>query len=260
MDNPTIIASASAPAANAHIGGAPPPSTVALPGLEGVRGPVTVSAEMLLRLRYDVLMRQLEGMRAVQERSAARFFTWVTITIGVLITVYLLAVVDPRLHAVLPFLVVTIAMQAAFYLHGMDFARVSARAMEARINRLLDAQLLVAARLEEVYSYPLDEPKLGGVAMGRPERFFSAYALHWCCIWMFFFCNGALYGWSALAESQRITYAVLLFSWAGAHGYYLAWYFLRRHDITAVELKLSESEFSPIIASSPVGTGAPPAG
>ena len=222
---------------------------------EGGSAAKAICPDLLLRLRYDALMRQLEAMRALQERSAARFFSWVTLSIGTLLSVYVIATaMVPSFSVLLPFLVVTAGVQASFYLHSMDFARVCARAMESRINRLLEAEILIAARLEEAYSYPLDEPKLGGITLGKPERFFSAYALHWCCVWLFFFLAGALSGWSALDASHRIFYAVSLGTWAGLNGLYLAWYFIGRYDIAAVQRILDESDFSPIVGASSSST------
>lgn len=81
------------------------------------------------RLIYDAALRQLERMRSMQYAYHQKFFQWILLTL-----VLILFLVFLPGHAgfyVLPFLVVTCGMQAAFYLHFCDFARTPSRHLEA---------------------------------------------------------------------------------------------------------------------------------
>jgi hypothetical protein len=194
--------------------------------------------DSLTALRYDALSRQLERMRGMQYGYFTKFFSWVIVTGFTFVLIYLAPF--PGAQMVLPFWVVTAGVQASFYLHFVDFARVHARALEERLNVLLEEEVLVASRLEDAYFYPLEKPKFSGLVLTRPTTFFSAYTTHWVFVWAFFYLFGALQAWEA-AGTYRFFYFLLLGSWSALNVGYLAWYFIRQRDEKRIAAMLREA-------------------
>ena len=130
---------------------------------------------------YDAWTRQLERMRAMQYAYNRKFFVLLAVSsLGVaaafhLGSMELMALVGPGL--------VTTGVAASFFLHQCDFARVHARAMERRINRLLGGRALIASELEAEYFYPHAAPKLSGVTWGGRWTLFKGFTLHFCVAW-----------------------------------------------------------------------------
>ena len=176
-----------------------------------------------LRLEYDALTRQLERMRAMQYAYNRKFFALLLVStlaaIGLLLWDYWLT------GWVVAFGLVTTGFTASFFLHFCDFARVHARALEARINALLGARALVASELEADYFYPHARPKFSGFSFDRPMSFFSVYTLHFCAVW------GALIVWSAIKVNRYFSDSVLFQGaslwviWTFMHAGYLKWWF-----------------------------------
>lgn len=129
----------------------------------------------------------------------------------------LLALVGPGL--------VTTGMTASFFLHQCDFARVHARAMEGRINRLLGGRVLIASELESEYFYPHAARKLSGVTWGAPWTLFTWFTLHFTVAW------GGLSAWAvwrlrAMWEAGVLAaYLAGLMAWALINvGVLAAWF------------------------------------
>lgn len=200
-----------------------------------------------LRLQYDALTRQLERMRGMQYGYFSKFFWWVITTL--LVMIFLVVYPNTLGYLVLPFLVITAGVQASFYLHFVDFARVHARAVERRINQILGAETLLGAEIEDLYFYPLDQPKMSGFSFAKPTGFFSIYTLHWCGLWAIFFSYGTyLSYWTFSLDSDlkagQFPYFILLAGWALVNVAYLTWYFGRGADLQAVAKKL-EAAYEP---------------
>ncbi|HSI85937.1 MAG TPA: hypothetical protein VK970_19285 [Candidatus Methylacidiphilales bacterium] len=196
------------------------------------------ATDTMLRLRYDALTRQLETARTGQARLEARLFAWLCLSAGTLLGIYIAgSTLFPSITALLPFLVVSSGVQAAFILHNIEFSRFCAAKLEERLNQLLDGDVLVTARLEDAFGQPLGESKMATL-LARPERFHVACSLHWACVWLFFFIAGALEAGRTVPEGQRFFYATMLASWAGMSGVYLLWQMSVRHGLSAMEAVL----------------------
>ncbi len=133
------------------------------------------------RMQYDAWTRQLERMRGMQYAYNRKFFVLLLVsTLGVWfgfrdgLMVSLLAI---------PLGLITTGVTASFFLHQCDFARVHARALEGRINRLLGERVLIASELEAEYFYPHARPKLSGLPLGGRWTFFNGFTLHFCVVW-----------------------------------------------------------------------------
>ena len=141
---------------------------------------------------------------------------------------------SPLSLALVPFLVVTAGTQSCFYLHFVDFARLHARHLEKKLNRVLGKGTLVGSEIEDLYFYPLEAPKIGGFVPSAPLRFFSFFTVHWVFLWL------GLAGFALwrllppLGPCGRLYLAVLLL-WAAAHLAYLGWFFVRRRDFQRVD-------------------------
>lgn len=134
------------------------------------------------RMKYDALTRQLERMRAMQYAYNRKFFTLLAISsVGVI-----WALRDNSVMSLIlvPLGLVTTGVTSSFFLYNCDFARVHARALEARINRLLGWRLLVASELEAEYFYPHEARKLSGLIWSAKWTPFSWFTFHFCLVWM----------------------------------------------------------------------------
>ena len=176
-----------------------------------------------IRLEYDALTRQLERMRAMQYAYNRKFFA--LLLVSTLVGLGLILWGRWAGQLVVCFGLVTTGVTASFFLHFCDFARVHARALEARINAILGRRVLIASELEADYFYPHASPKLSGFSFERPGSFFSAYTLHFCGVWaaLVFWCAVQL--WDQLAAGAWFLWALIWLGWCGSNAGYLHWWF-----------------------------------
>jgi hypothetical protein len=111
--------------------------------------------------KLRIAAQQLSRMRGMTALYHRQFFSDIRFTTAVGFVIVVLAVVyDRRLFALLPVAALLGACQTAFDASYLVFARHYARSLEAYLNRRLGEDVLVAARLEDRYLFPLDERKL----------------------------------------------------------------------------------------------------
>ncbi len=172
-----------------------------------------------------------------------KFFQWL---IGSLVGFFLLWLVGGRAGALwIPFLVVTAGVQASFYLHFCDFARMHARHLERIINEKAGSKIMLAGALEDTYFYPIDAPKFSGLLPGDSFHFFSFFTLHWCVLWLAGTVAALCYGWPLLPEGWgQMVYVLGWLLWAGINAGYLGWYFIQRKDLIAMDNLLKRDLFS----------------
>jgi len=183
-------------------------------------------------------MEQLRRMREMQYAYHKKFFHglyfFLVLVIGSLLwdnTVSL---------ALVPLLVITAGTQSCFYLHFVDFARIHARFVEQRLNKVLGKGTLVGSEIEDLYFYPIDAPKIGGFVPSAPLRFFSFFTLHWVVLWLglaFF----ALWRLLPMMGSCGRHYLILLGLWAVLNFIYLAWFFGKARNRHALSSFLKTS-------------------
>lgn len=174
-------------------------------------------------LIYDATTRQLERMRAMQYAYHQKFFHWIILNLILLIVLFLFP--QGKGIFLIPFLLVTTGVQASFYLHFCDFARTHAQAMERKINQLLNQNILLGAKIENLYFYPHHTPKLSGFSFHAPHRFFSVFTLHWFLLWTFCFFLSLFYVWTHFTPSWILIYLAGATIWAIGNGLYLFWLF-----------------------------------
>ena len=119
---------------------------------------VEIAAQQLAR------MRGMVGLYHKQFFSDIRFTTLVVLALGG----FGFWGVE-ELFLVVPFIALMGACQTAFDASYLIFARQYAASLESYINRQLGEDVLVAARLESAYLFPLDVPKI--VTLAAPPHF-----------------------------------------------------------------------------------------
>lgn len=195
------------------------------------------------RLLFDTTLRQLERMRSMQYAYHRKFFQWMLLTfVLILILVFLPGHVG---FYVLPFLVVTCGVQAAFYLHFCDFARTHSQHLEEKINGLLGHKVLLGSELEHLYFYPKGAGKIAGFLPASPLRFFNIYTLHWVVLWSAVFAAGLFYVRAVGTPLFFLIYATTALSWAGLNALYIAWYFGKGRDLQVVSDHLQKNLHQP---------------
>ena len=175
------------------------------------------------RLKYDALTRQLERMRAMQYAYHRKFFTLLLVSsLGAGIALAVPTILSQVLAC---FGLVTTGVTAAFLLHFADFARTHARALEGRLNRLLEERVLIAADLEGEYFYPHGQPRPARFAVEWPSTFFSFYTLHFCGLWTLVILVAGFRLWNGTSPGLFAGLALLFALWTGANGIFLIQWF-----------------------------------
>jgi len=141
---------------------------------------------------------------------------------------------SPVSLALVPLLVITAGTQSCFYLHFVDFARIHARFVEARLNKALGKSMLVGSEIEDLYFYPIDTPKIGGFVPSTPLRFFSFFTLHWVVLWLGL-AAFALWRLLPMMGPCGCSYLTLVALWGGLNLAYLSWFFSRREGLASIE-------------------------
>jgi len=201
------------------------------------------------RLIHETASRQLERMRAMQYAYHRKFFTLLMVsTLGMGV---LLAFPTGATLVFLIFGLVTTAVTACFLLHFADFARTHARALEGRINRMLDERVLIASDLEASYFYRTDLPRPGPPGNGWPKTFFSFYTLHFCAIWAAAILFAGYRLWRGLPTETFLMIFATFVVWAGINGAFLRRWF-RGDALRDMEEQLRAAHGGPPPASDAV--------
>ena len=183
-------------------------------------------------------MDQLRRMREMQYAYHKKFFhglyLFLVLVIGCLIWD------GPVSLALVPLLVITAGTQSCFYLHFVDFARIHARFVEARLNKALGKSTLVGSEIEDLYFYPIDAPKIGGFVPSAPLRFFSFFTFHWVALWLGL-ATFALWRLLPMMGPCGKHYLILLGFWGGLNLIYLAWFFYKAQDRHSMNSFLKKS-------------------
>jgi hypothetical protein len=183
-------------------------------------------------LKIQAWMEQLRRMREMQYAYHKKFFHGLYFFL-VLVVGCLLWDSAPSL-ALVPLLVITAGTQSCFYLHFVDFARLHARHLETRLNKVLGKGTFVGSEIENLYFYSIDAPKIGGFVPSAPLRFFSFFTLHWVALWLVL-ATFALWRLLPMMGSCGRTYVALLALWGGLNLAYLSWFFSRREGLVSIK-------------------------
>jgi len=176
-------------------------------------------------------MDQLRRMREMQYTYHRKFFHGLYFFLVLVIACLLWD--SPLSLALVPILVITAGTQSCFYLHFVDFARLHARYLEKQLNQALGKNTFLGSAIEDLYFYPIDAPKIGGLVPSAPLRFFSFFTLHWVILWLGL---AAFALWRLLPAMGPCgwDYLLILAAWSGLNLVYLVWFFgyRRSHQLT----------------------------
>jgi hypothetical protein len=193
---------------------------------------------VLIETRMQVLHAQLERMRAMLGRYFDHFYRLVMLAIVALIIMTMASMTDTfRATALLiPFFVIWVGVQSAYFLTYVFFARVYATGIEQRINQLVQEDVLIAHRIEAEYLFPLGGAQFAGVPLRADQTFVGFITIHFWLLGGAAILLSAYRAWQLLPAVAREFppaefYFAALIAWAILNLVYLLWYFgTRRHE------------------------------
>ena len=199
-------------------GGAPPP-------------PDAESATLL-----QTLHAQLERMRAMLYKYSELFYQLIVLGIIFIILMAMASMTETFRATVLviPFFVIYVGVQSAYFLTYVVFARVYATGLEQHINRLLKEDVLIAHRQEAAYLFPLGGPQFAGVVPRLRQTFIGFITIHFWLLGAASIALSIYRAWQLYDELMATFppvcyYFVALGAWALLHLVYFVWYFGTRH-------------------------------
>lgn len=187
-------------------------------------------------LKLRMLHAQLERLRAMLYKYSEMFHQLVFV--GILTTILMtMASMTNTLRAtalLIPFFVIYLGVQSAYFLTYVIFARVYATGIEQRINHLLEDDSLIEHRQEAVYLFPLDGAQFAGVPLLLRQTFNGFITIHFWLTGGAAIFLAAYRAWQLLPElagefPPARYYFWALGAWALLHLVYLVWYFGSRH-------------------------------
>lgn len=198
----------------------------------------TVSPGVLVETRMQVLHAQLERMRAMLYKYSDLFYKLIILTVVMLILLALASMTETlRATALLiPFFVIWVGVQSAYFLTYVVFARVYATGIEQRINRLLQDDVLIAHRIEAAYLFPLKGAQFAGVPLRADQTFIGFITIHFWLLGAAAILLSAYRAWQLLPALARDFppadyYFAMLIGWSLLNLVYLLWYFgTRQHE------------------------------
>jgi len=192
-----------------------------------------LKSSLLIPLWTEQLRRMREMQYAYHKKFFHGLYFFLVLVIGCLLWD------SPISLALAPLLVISAGTQSCFYLHFVDFARIHARFVEQRLNKILGKDTLIGSEIEDLYFYPIDAPKVGGFVLSRPLRFFSFFTLHWIVLWLGL-AAFALWRLLPMMGSCGCSYLALLVFWGGLNLAYLLWFFGKRQDLISIQTFLKK--------------------
>ena len=114
-----------------------------------------------------LVAEQLGRMRGMTVEYHRQFFTDIRFAILLISALFVLGLwVDPLIALLIPFVALWAAVQTAFDASYLIFARHYAARLEGYLNESAGQDLLVGARLEDAYLFPLNRSKVVTIAAG----------------------------------------------------------------------------------------------
>jgi len=106
----------------------------------------------------------------------------------------------PEAFLLIPVVVLVGAVQTAFDASYLVFARSYAARLEAFINEAAETDILVAAKMEDAYLFPLGQRKVVTVPLGGGFSWFSFVTMFYTMLGMGSFGFGLALGWQSLRD------------------------------------------------------------
>ncbi|MDQ3805233.1 MAG: hypothetical protein M3416_15570 [Acidobacteriota bacterium] len=195
-------------------------------------------------LQFQALHAQLERVRAMQHRYNDLFYKLIFLAVPALALMAALSMTETFRSVVLliPFFVIWVGVQSAYFLTYVVLARVYATGLEQSLNDLLGGDALIAHRLEATYLFPLGGPQFAGVPLRADQTFIGFIAIHFWLLGAAAIALACYRAWQLLPLAERdfppaSFYFPALIAWSLLHLVYLAWYFgTRYHERRIMQL------------------------
>lgn len=145
---------------------------------------------------------QLGRMRGMTRYYHGRFFSDVRFTTAAVLALFALGFWEvPEAFLLIPPVALLGAAQTAFDASYLIFARHYAAHLEAYLNAVVGTRVLVGARLEDRYLFPLHDRKIVAVAFGAGFSWFGFMTLLITSAGIAAFGFGMALGWETLREA-----------------------------------------------------------
>ena len=152
-----------------------------------------------------IAAQQLSRMRGMTRYYHERFFSDIRFSMIAGLSLLLIGWWDvPEAFLLLPFVALIGAVQTSFDASYLIFARHYATRLEATVNRDLGRDLLVAARLESAYLFPLDKRKIVTARVGEDFTWFGFVTLFYTAIGASAFGFGVALALPVLRDHARL--------------------------------------------------------
>lgn len=206
--------------------------------------PMSQPPEANDELRYHALHAQLERMRAMHYKYSDLFYKLIFLGVVVLVVLAAASMTETLRAAVLiiPFFVIWVGVQSAYFLTYVVLARVYATGLEKALNTLLGGDALIAHRLEASYLFPLHGPQFAGVPARSDQTFIGFITIHFWLLGAAAIALAAYRAWQLVPSLEETFppvsfYFPALVAWALLHLVYLYWYFgTRYHEERIMEI------------------------
>ncbi len=184
-------------------------------------------------MRMDILLDQVDRLHevlAIRQQARMRSMGWGAATMLVLLVLgYTRSY--PIAALALPFAVVFLMVQYAYYTHLVMYARTVLSEAEARVNSELGEPLLQSEALEARESGPLGESHLLGLSPGNIGNLSGFVTLHYLFLSAIVFLAGMfrsqyILGEPDLSPVKRLgeVYTPVLFIWTVINILYVVWF------------------------------------
>ena len=206
----------------------------------------------------DLLAEQLTRMRGMLFGYSDLFFRrirdWGVLTIALLVLGS--TQIAPAAVVVVPFLVPFAFLETAYLFFYTIFARRHAEYLERAINARFGHDVLIAHRLEAVYFYPPEAPKVAALSLGDPLGMMSASTIGYTVAAGLLWAAGMAGTISFAAASGGLVGAlpIIAIAWTVSVAAYLVWDSLTRRAENRLVAELERGYLAP------VESGARPAG
>jgi hypothetical protein len=175
-------------------------------------------------------------MRAMLYKYSELFYQLIVFGIVIIILMAMASMTETLRATVLliPFFVIYIGVQSAYFLTYVIFARVYATGLEQRLNALLGDDALIAHRQEAAYLFPLEGAQFASVTLRLRQTFIGFITIHFWLLGAGAIALSLYRAWQLYEELMRAFppvcyYFIALGLWAVLHLVYLVWYFGTRH-------------------------------
>lgn len=130
-----------------------------------------------------------------------QFFTNTRLAMALIVALFVAALwIDMLISLLIPFVALWAAVQTAFDASYLMFARHYAARLEERLNVQTGETVLVGARMEAAYLFPLDAPKIVTIPLASGFSWFGYVTIFFTLLGVAAYGFGLGMGWGPLSD------------------------------------------------------------